>query len=373
VSFFDDEGDEPPTRTARPRRPAAPRARSRGAGGPPDSQQVMVRRAVALGIAALILVLIVVGVNGCVKSRAKNALRDYNRDVAAIVSDSNTQVSKPLFQDLANGAGSPQGLYQNVNSIAAEAQDVYSRAKALSVPGDMRDAQYHLLLALSLRLEGVNKIANDVPNLSGNDKRAAVRRIAADMRLFLASDVLFAQRIDPYILQVLGEHDISGQTVQASQFLPDDTWLDADSVGDRLGVAGATATGGAGSNTSCPGICGHGLVSVAVGGATLQPGTTPNRVTADATSAFTVTFQNQGTVDEYEVPVTLTATGSGSGRPITSHKTVDTTKAGQTVSTSLRLGANPPANPVRIKVTIGKVAGEKTLDNNSQTYLVIFQ
>ncbi len=333
----------------------------------------MVRRGIALGVGALILVLIVVGVNGCVKSRAKNALRDYNRNVAEIVTDSNKQVSTPLFEDLVNSHGSAQGLSNNVNAVAAEAQDEFNRAKALSVPSDMDTAQEHLLTALSLRAEGVNKIADDVPNISGNDKRNAVKRIAADMRLFLASDILFSQRVNPYILQVLGDHGITGQTVQASQFLPDDTWLNANTVGQRLGVANAGSTNKNGQNTSCPSICGHSLTSVAVGSTTLTPGVNQvNKLPASAKSTpFTVTFQNGGTVDEYAVVVRLKATGSDS-KVLNSHKTIDSTKAGATSPVSLLLPGPPPANPVRIEISIDKVAGETNVANNTATYLVSY-
>src|SRR4051794_20811385 len=111
VSFFDD--DEPPTRQARPRRPTGARSGAttgtRARGGSPagsgDPQQLMVRRAVALGLGALVLILLVLGVRGCLNSRTNNSLKDYNRNVAAIVGDSNDQVSKRLFELLAGGQG----------------------------------------------------------------------------------------------------------------------------------------------------------------------------------------------------------------------------------------------------------------------------
>jgi hypothetical protein len=330
----------------------------------------MVRRGVALLVGALVLVLIVVGVNGCLNSRAKNALKDYNRNVAAVAQDSNDQVSKPLFDLLRGGGGAVIDLTQRVNQVRVSAQDDFDRARAFSVPGPMKAAQQHLLAALSLRLEGVGRIADELPRISGNQKRAAVRRIAADMRLFLASDVLFSQRVDPYVLQALDDHDIAGQTVQPSQFLPDDTWLDPDQVGNRLGVAGAGQTGGASSGT-CPSTCGHGLVDVKVDSTTLSAAPANNRIAATAATAFTVDFQNQGQVDEFDVVVSMTVTPE-TGRPFTVNKRVDHTTAGQAASALIRLGRTPPSGPVRLKVTVGKVAGEKTLSNNSQEYVVTF-
>ena len=374
VSFFDDEGDEPPTRSARPRRPAQPRggtARSRAAGGgPSDPQQLMLRRALALGAGVVVLILLVFGVKGCLDSRTENAMKNYNRDVNTVVTSSNERVSKPLFEQLSAGGSSTNALVQNVNRIRVTAANDFERAQALSVPGDMTDAQRHLLLALSLRSEGVAKIARDLRFISGTQKRQAVDRIAGSMRTFLASDVLFSQRIDPYIKQVLEEHDISGQTIVASQFLPNNTWLSPTVVGNRLGVAGAGSTSG---NTSCPTSCGHGLTSVAVGNTTLQPGAVNNRVTLTPTTAFTVTFQNQGQRDEFDVTVKISITAASLSTPITAQKRVDETKAGQSATTQIRLTRTPPLDrPVRVRVTIAAVPGEKTLSNNTQTYLVTF-
>ena len=95
LSFFD-EGDEPTrvrTRPARPRRPATGR---RGP-APPDRQTARTRQAVALGGLIVLIILIVLGINGCLSSRAKNALKDYNRNVTAVINDSDGSVGKPFF------------------------------------------------------------------------------------------------------------------------------------------------------------------------------------------------------------------------------------------------------------------------------------
>lgn len=373
MSFFDDEGDEPPTRAARPRRSAAPRAqttgtRARGGAAASDSQQLMVRRAAFLGVAALLLILVVVGINGCLDSRTKNALRDYNRNVAVVVGDSNDQVSKRLFELLSAGAGSTIGQQQNVNQIRVTADEDVKRARAFSVPGAMTDAQYHLLAVLTLRAGAVTRIAELLPDVAGSNRRAAVSSIAGQMQAFLASDVLYSQRVAPYIKQALDDQKISGQTIAASQFLPDLSWLDPAVVGNRLGVAGA---GRGPSGAVAPGLHGHGLTSVKVGTVALQPQPAVNRVPATASTAFSVEFQNQGENDEFDVTVKLSIRGSG--RPINVQKRVDQTKAGQPATAQVALGTAPPiGTPVRVTVTVDKVPGEKKTDNNTQTYTVIF-
>jgi len=328
----------------------------------------MLRRSLALGAGVVVLILLVLGVKGCLDSRADTALKNYNRDVNTIVTDSNDRVSKPLFEQLGNGASS--GLVQNVNQIRVTADEDFKRAEALSVPGDMVEAHRHLLLALSLRSEGVGKIAADLRDITGTQKRKAVDRIAGTMREFLTSDVLFSQRIDPYIQETLDANDIQGQRIVGSQFLPDDTWLSAGTVGTRLGVSGAGTTSGNGSCASAS--CGHGLTSVSIGNTALQPGNVNNRVALTPTSAFTVNFQNQGQSDEFDVVVKIAVSAAGL-KTIDAQKRVDETKAGKAASTQIRLDSTPPLNrPVAVKVTIAKVPGEKTLSNNTQTYTVTF-
>jgi hypothetical protein len=328
----------------------------------------MVRRAVFLGAAAIVLIILVIGVNGCLDSRTKNALREYNRNVAVIVQDSNDQVSKRLFDLLSNGGGSTIGLQQEVNQVRVTADEDVKRARAVDTPGDMTDAQYHLLEVLTLRSGAVAKIADLLPDVAGNNRRAAVASITAQMQAFLASDVVYSQRVIGYIQDGLAKHDITGQTIAASRFLPDLTWLNTTTVGERLGVQGAGQTQ---SGTVAPGLHGHGLTQVKVGETPLQPQPAVNRVPATASTAFTVTFQNQGENDEFDVTVKVAIRGSGN--PITVQKRVDQTKAGQPATAQIALGTAPPiGSPVRVTVTVAKVPGEVKTDNNTQTFTVIF-
>ena len=105
LSFFD-EGDEPTrvrSRPARPRRPATA-ARGGGAGAPPDRQTARLRQAVGLGALVILAILVVLGFKGCLDSRKDNALKDYNRNVTAVINDSDQSVGKPFFQRMSDGA-----------------------------------------------------------------------------------------------------------------------------------------------------------------------------------------------------------------------------------------------------------------------------
>ena len=380
MSFFDD--DEPPTRQARPRQPAGSRtgatsgtrARTSGGGaGAGDPQQLMVRRAVALGIGALVLILLVLGIKGCLNSRTENALKDYTRNVSSIVNDSNYQVSKRLFELLNSGAsGSTAELQQNVNQVRVTAEDDVKRAQALDTPGDMVAAQQRLLDTLTLRSEGVRAIAEQLPNLEGDQAEAAANKIAGQMSAFLGSDVLYSQRVVPYIYDPLKSHGIDttgSNKLPESVFLPDTQWLDAGFVRKQLtGKGGGSTSGGA----VRPGTHGHGLVGTSVGDVTLQPGGVLNRVAGAANPVFTVKFQNQGENDEFDVKVKVTITGGP--KPISVQKTIDQTTHGSgDLSVQVPLGQTPPLNtPVKTTVSILPVPGETKTDNNTATYTVIF-
>ena len=103
----------------------------------------------------------------------------------------------------------------------------------------------------------------------------------------------------------------------------------------------------------------------------VAPGSTPNRITASSNPTFNVTFQNQGQGDERGVTVQLKITGAG--KPITVRKTVDQTKAGQTVTVAIPLGQSPPVGtPVTITVSVLPVPCEKNTTNNTSTYTAFF-
>ena len=372
MSFFD-EGDEPTrvTRPARPRRPSTgARSAETGTGGSrgPDQHTARIRQAVAAGIALVLLILIVLGVRGCVNSRQENALRDYNRDVTGVITNSDREVAQPFFALLSDGAAEGQDLQVQVNQLRQAAEQDAERAEAFDVPGDMEEAQDNLLLALHLRADAIRKTADRIPAAQGRGQpaRRAVEQIAGQMQAFLASDVVYSQRVIPNIKTALDDASIEGQTIATSRSLRDLAWLSPDVVEERLGSGGS----GGGSDEVAPGLHGHGLESVAVGDTTLQPGVT-NRVSAAGGVTFVVTVANQGDNNEEDVRVTVTVRGSG--RPITVNKTVPQTTAKQSSRVSIPLGQTPPVGQAAtVEVVVARVPGEETTDNNRQQYTVLF-
>ena len=203
MSFFD-EADEP-RRVPRPRR-APPTGGGGGHRPPMDQQTLLVRRLVAAGGVILVVVLLVLLVKSCADNRREAALKDYNRAVKNLVKQSRSGVSNRLFEALA-GASAQQGqqVQETINQLHSVAEEELGQAQRLDTPGEMSEAQRDLELVLSLRRDGVAKVAVLIQTAVGKTPAAgaAVNEIAGQMRAFDASDVLYNTRVQPFMKQAL--------------------------------------------------------------------------------------------------------------------------------------------------------------------------
>jgi hypothetical protein len=368
VSFFDDEPDEP-TRVTRPARPRRTDTPGRTAAVPPPDIARR-RQFVLFGGLALIAFLLIIFARSCAGTRSENALKDYNREVSSIVQDSDRGVSKQLF-DVLQGGGSTQDVQVAVNQVRISAEEGAKRARNLDVPGDLAAAQHDFELVMNFRSDGVRKIGDLLPKALSNQPSAAaaIRQVAGQMQAFLASDVIYSQRVSPLIKDALAEKDITGQEPATSKFLPNVGWLDAAQVGDKINPdAGASSSSATGE--VAPGTHGHGIVSVKAGSVTLGSGI--NRVPAKAPLALEVTYANQGENDESNVTITVKV--SGGSKPINVTKKLNQTKAGTQAAVPITLNTLPAAGTsTTMTVTIKPVPGEKKTDNNTQSFTVLFQ
>jgi hypothetical protein len=325
-----------------------------------------VRQGVAIGVGLVLLIVIAVGVKGCVSNQRESALKSYNRDVTSVITSSDRDVGRAFFQLLGSGSDQAQDLQVQVNQLRLAADEDARRARNFDVPGEMKGAQDKLLLTLDFRAEALRRIAADLPTALGRGQPAsqAIQRIAGQMQKFLASDVVYNQRVAPLIKEALDKDGITGQRIPNSQFMQSVAWLSPTYLADQLGSEGSQ------SSQPAPGLHGHGLTSVAVGDNTLQPSPVVNRVPATGRVTFHVTFQNQGDNDERNVRVTITVRGSG--KTITARKTVPQTKAGSPAEVDVPLTQTPPIGTATVDVAIAPVRGEQKTDNNRQRYTVIF-
>lgn len=364
MSFFD-ETDE--SRGAPRRRRSSP---SRGGA---DDRALRIRQLVAGGVVLLVLILIVLGIKGCVSSSKKDGLRAYNRDVGGLIRDSDAQVGAPLFRLLSTSAGkSATDVQGSVNDLRQVADQEVSRAERLNVPDEVKPAQGNLLLALQLRRDGVGKIAELLQPALAHTAGAstALNQIAGQMRAFDASEVLYTVRVIPQVAKALDDAGIprggTGEPLQTTRFLPTLAWLDQTYVAGQLGGTGA-APGG----KPAPGTHGHQLQSVSVGSTALQAGATTT-LPSSPPPVFGVKFQNGGQNVETNVVVRVVVTPAAGGKPITVMKTVPRTAANQSVTAEVPLGRAPTPGQAKVSATVNPVPGEKSAGNNTQDFTVTF-
>src|SRR5215208_4903689 len=101
----------------------------------------MLRRALALGGGLIVLIVIVLGIKGCLDARANRELSDYARNVTQIVEET-YQTSKTFFSKLSDpGTLSVTEFIGEVNASRSAMDNYVARVDGLGAPGDMGDAQ----------------------------------------------------------------------------------------------------------------------------------------------------------------------------------------------------------------------------------------
>lgn len=326
---------------------------------------MVVRRRIAAAVGVVVLILIVLLVNGCLKRGKQQALEKYNGEAGKIAQESQSRVSQPLFATLSGAAGkSALEVGQRVDEDRMTAEQQTEEAKRLSVPGSMTSAQRNLLLALDMRAEGLRKVANLVRTALGGHSPQAASSIAGAMEIFLASDVIYSQRVAPLIQEQLAAGGVNGQSTQPSRFLPNLSWLQTSTIQARL--TGETPTGGA----VTPGTHGHALKGVGVGTNTLAPSPTLNHVSGGANPTFTVMVENAGSNPQTNVKVDVSVTSEG--KTLSASHVIDKTEPGSTTNVDIPVTGVTLEAASRVSVNIEPVPGETDTENNKGTYIVIF-
>jgi hypothetical protein len=327
----------------------------------------MVRRRVAAGVAIVVLLVIVLVINGLLKSEKQQSLKTYNREVSTLAQESDNQVSHPLFVALTDSSSkSALDVEQQIDELRAEAQTLASRAKALSVPGEMVSAQRDLLLALDLRVEGMTKVAALVPTALGGQAKQAAAKIAGDMEIFLASDVIYAQRAAPLIQQTLTGSGITGVSTSPTRFLPNVGWLESATVLSRMtGQAASSSTGGV-----APGHHGSELKGVSVGTTTLEPEPTLNHLSGGSSPTFTAIVENDGEFPETDVTVNVTVTAEG--KQYKDSHVINSTQPGSKYNVEVTVNGVPQGVAAKVEAEVEPVPGETNHEDTKESFLAIF-
>ena len=320
----------------------------------------MLRRGLALGGGLIVLILIVLGVKGCLDARANRELSDYARDVTQIVEETD-QTSKAFFGKLADpGSLSVTEFVAEVNADRSAMDNYASRIDGLSAPGDMSRAQNALELTYELRSSAMTEVADQMSTALGDEGSAkATAAVARQMQKLLGSDVLYAAIVRPEINGVLADNGIEGSDVPESVFLPEGTeWLEEDTVASALGAVSGSSGG------ASPGIHGLELSGVSINGSEL--GEEAAGVSADETAEVEVEVENQGESTENGVDVTVSVDGTEL------QGSIETIGAGETAATTIPLTPTP-SGEVTLDVKVDTVPGEQISENNEASYTVVFE
>ena len=320
----------------------------------------MLRRGLALGGGLIVLILIVLGVKGCLDARANRELSDYARNVTQIVEETN-QTSESFFGKLSDpGSLSVTDFTAEVNADRSAMDDYASRIDGLSAPGDMGRAQNALELTYELRASAMTEIANKMPTaLAERGSAKAIASITRQMRKLLAADTIYAAIVRPEINGVLAQNGIEGSDVPESVFLPDENkWLEEDSIAGAVGTVSGATSG------ETEGVHGLGLAGVSINGTEL--GEEAVGIAAEEGAEVEVTVENQGESTENGVTVTVTAGATEV------QEDIETIGAGETGTASILLTPTP-SGEVTLEVKVDSVPGEKVTENNEASYTVVFE
>jgi CARDB len=319
----------------------------------------MLRRGLALGGGLILLILVVLGIKGCLDARADRALQDYARDVTQIVEETK-QTSKSFFGKLEDpGNASVTDFVDQVNADRSAMDTYRSRIEGLDAPGDMGRAQANLELVYQLRASAMDQIAEKTDDALGDaGAEKAMEAIARRMQKLLASDVVYEQVVRPEVDGVLANKGISDSDLPKDTFLPDEKWLDETEVSEALGAI-------SGESADVSGVHGTELSSVTVNGTELVEGA-PATISAEEGVEVEATVLNSGEATENGVTVAVTFEGN------TIKGEIDELPAGESGTAIIPLTPTP-SGEVTLEVVVEAVPGENITENNEATYTLLVE
>jgi hypothetical protein len=322
---------------------------------------------IALLVGVGVLILLLLGVRGCLDARKERGFENYLSDLDSIVAQSN-QLSNDFFNRLEN----PQkGLTElqleaQITTDRGTAEGLLQRAEGLDAPDEVADAQEELVQAFELRRDGLAGVAEDIPTALGNEGRSeAIARMVGDMQAFLASDVLY-RRAQGEIDAATTEQEINGKASD-SVFLPPPTsrWLDDSALTVTLnGFAAETGN-------VPPGVHGVELVSTTIDKTTLSPDFDNTVALGNEPPELTIGVQNGGDNEETDVIVSYALDGGSVA--LEGQAAIASIDAQGIAEATIPLESLPETDvALTLQIDVLPVLGETVIDNNAATYTVTF-
>lgn len=359
MAFLDEEQDlvAEPVREA-PRRREVDPGRKR--------QQFVFRRLIAVGFGLLLLLLMVLGVRGCLDARKERGIENYVRDVSSIITGS-ASVGQKFVDAMVTPTGEPSAkdLEGQMIQLRGEAKSLLDRMDGIEAPGELSDPDRALALTLQLRHDALETIgANVTKALGTTETTEAVEAIQRGMDGLYSSDVIYRDIVQTGVAEVIEAEGLSSSGVpkgEAAAFFGAQTtpeeFLGQGKIVELLGqFGGAASTDGR--------LRGLEISQVLDANGVQLIDSVVNTIPVDSPE-ITVEILNGGEVDESGIDVTVTVNGN----EVT--QTVETIPVGSTAQVAIPLGNLEPGVEVSVEVVVASVPGEQIADNNQATFQVV--
>jgi hypothetical protein len=172
LAFLDEEELAPPPGGTRP-----PSRR-----GPDRQRQILLRRALGIGVFVIILILLILGIKGCLDARKTRSFENYVSDLNAITAQT-SQLSGDFFGKLSDpGNLSAVDFKSEIAADRGTAEDLAGRVDGLDNPGELNDAQNDLDLSYQLRAQAMTGISDHMSAALGNPGPARNQAISSISR-----------------------------------------------------------------------------------------------------------------------------------------------------------------------------------------------
>jgi hypothetical protein len=343
-----------------------------------------------LGFIVLLLI-IIFSARACARGGESKAYADYMAEVQTIVTASD-DVGNQLATLLLNpGDISRAEVQARLEEFMTRCAGLEEQAKELGAPKDLVSRGVHqmFVLVMTFRTTGTESLrtyllgALEVEDTAGTVDAAAattsstlvpntistmgsVEQIMYSLRYLTTSDFLYKEVFEARAAQILAEKGIGGVTAPTSQFMANPEIASSAQVQSIV-----TAMKTTGNLQATHGVALKAVVALPDNKNVAQGGTYD--LTASEGLTFAVTLENQGNMDETDIPVTITLVSPTTPQQqMTVRVSALKAKASTTINVE-GLNATTYGEAADLTVGVGPVPEERYLANNTLTAKVIFK
>ena len=330
----------------------------------------LLRLLLVLAAIVIIAVVIVIAARSAISG---GEAADYQRYMTAVadVLERSDEVGADLTELLTSpGDTNRTEIQTRLDAFVADSEKLQVEAAALDAPKALVEQGVHqfFLLVMSFRQTGVAELKPALMNaLEVENTEVSSEQISHALRYLSNSDFLYKEVFIPKTTALLAERKLAGVTVPTSTFFADPDLASGRKVLDIL-----VGLKSAGDLQPVHGVELKQVVAMPDDKEITAGGTFNLTLTDQLT--FVVTVENQGNMDEKNVPVLITLLSSASTDPQKVTSVIPQIKAKAKVTLEVK-GVNPsPYGEVAVlNVKAGPVPDEKYNDNNWIEANVIFK